>query len=99
MSTWIARENPTRSLACRRVRGELQPYLDGVLAETRAEPVAQHLRSCRGCRREAAVYQAIKDSLNRQRSSPGAVARLRKFGAALLGEAGGSAPTPRTARG
>ena len=100
MSTWIARENLTGSLACRRVRRVLQSYLDGVLEDAAARRVARHLEGCRRCVREAETYLAIKDSLSRrQQNSPDAVQRLRDFGEALLDDPGETSLTQRSVRG
>lgn len=99
MSTWIARENLTGSLSCRRARRALQSYLDGVLEDATARRVARHLEGCRRCVREAETYLAIKDSLSRRRGSPDAVQRLRDFGEALLDDPGESSPTQRSVRG
>lgn len=100
MSTWIDREKLTRSFGCRRVRGELQSYLDGLLEDPRAEQMAQHVANCRRCSREAETYQAIKDSLGRRRSSPdAAVQRLRKFGEALPDQPGESLRAQGTPQG
>ncbi|MGH3907898.1 MAG: anti-sigma factor family protein [Pseudonocardiaceae bacterium] len=78
-----AREDPTGSFACRRVRRALQSYLDGVLEDADARRVARHLEGCRRCVREAEAYQAIKNSLGLLRGSPDAVQRLRAFGESL----------------
>lgn len=97
MSTWMTRENPTRSRSCWRVLRALQSYLDGVLEDAAARRVARHLEGCRRCVREAEAYQAIKTSLGRRRSAPDAAQRLRAFGAALLEDDPGE-PSPRTER-
>lgn len=78
-------------VSCRQVAKVLQAYLDGELDVPTADKLASHLDECRRCGLEAAVYDALKDSLHRL---PGPlpeepVARLREFGAQLArGEPG-----------
>lgn len=79
----IARENSSGWLACWWARRVLQSYLDGMLAAAAAERVARHLKDCPRCTHEAETYRAIKNSLRRRRTSPGAVQRLRDFSETL----------------
>ena len=99
MSTWIARDNLTGSLACWRVQRMLQSYLDEELEAAAAGRVTRHLEGCHQCGQEAAPYRAITASLRLRRSAPDAAQRLRDFGEALLDDPGKSSRSPRSVRG
>ena len=76
----------TRSqLSCHQVGKVLQTYLDSELDDDASRKVAAHLEDCRRCGLEAEVYEALKDSLQRDRADPTdePVQRLRQFGERL----------------
>lgn len=64
--------------ACHEVAEVLQSYLDGELAPTDADRVAQHLSHCHRCDIEAATVQQVIDAIRRQRPTidAGALVRL-----------------------
>ncbi|RMH86227.1 MAG: zf-HC2 domain-containing protein [Actinomyces sp.] len=72
--------------SCREVGRVLQSYLDGVVDDTTARRVAEHLEECRRCGLEYETYHTIKQALARRRDrvDPDALARLRDFGRHLL---------------
>ncbi len=88
MSTWWRRMRGSQEVAsCLEVGRVLQSYLDGHVDELTARRVARHLELCRRCGLEAETYAEIKNALARRGQvevDPGAVARLREFGARLL---------------
>lgn len=88
MTSWWLRMRGSREVAsCLEVGRVLQSYLDGHVDELTARRVARHLELCRRCGLEAETYTEIKNALSRRGRvdlDPGAVARLRDFGAQLL---------------
>ena len=75
----------TEMASCMEVMRVLQSYLDGHTDEVTTRRVANHLDACRRCGLEAATYREIKAALERRSAQldPGALERLRTFGAHL----------------
>ncbi len=101
MTSWWLRMRGSREVAsCLEVGRVLQSYLHGHVDELTARRVARHLELCRRCGLEAETFTEIKNALSRRGQvevDPGAVARLREFGARLLEQdpnGGGVAAVP-----
>jgi anti-sigma factor RsiW len=77
--------SPITLSRCRRASRLLQAHLDGNLPARDVALLRDHLRGCRQCGLEAAVYSRIKQSLARGGCPPdAAVHRLEEFAARLL---------------
>lgn len=73
---------------CKEVAKVLQSYLDNDIEEGFAAKIAEHLDACKDCGLELETYERIKASLAAKMPEvdPGALARLRAFGAQITGD-------------
>ena len=78
-----------RLMSCRQVGEVLQAYLDCEVDDLTTRRIAHHLKDCRRCGMELAVYQEIKATLARHGGAVDgdALDRLRSFGDRLASEA------------
>lgn len=78
---------------CREALTAVQDYLDHRVDPALAHRIERHLQACRRCGLEARTYTEIKAALARRGGTgpaavdPAVLARLRTFGAALVGAA------------